>query len=191
MIAGCSSVQISKESLQSINTINIDTHVTIPDEPFVQGNIDPISGVLFGAIGAGISSAVSNSSTSQQFQKFMKINNIDIGEIVVNEFNNELLKAGRFKITNQGDATLKIIVNTYGFGISDKTYRRPLLNVTASLIRNNEVIWSKKEYITNLSDLTTAQDINELAKKPLLLKESFGQAARIVASLTLSELHAK
>ena len=71
MITGCSSVQISKESLQSINTINIDTHVTIPDEPFVQGNIDPISGVLFGPIGAGVSHAMSSNSTSKQFQKII------------------------------------------------------------------------------------------------------------------------
>jgi len=130
--------------------------------------------------------------SSEQVQKFMEINNIKINEIVLNEYKKELLKTGRFKLSSPGDATLKIVINTYGFGnsdaLSDNNKRKPLLNVKASLIQNNRIIWEKQEYVTNFSDLTTPYDMNDLAQKPDLLKKSFSQAANIVASQAFSQL---
>ncbi|HED33522.1 MAG TPA: hypothetical protein ENJ08_04780 [Gammaproteobacteria bacterium] len=189
---GCAGVQISKDTLSKIKTINIDSNISTPDDIFVQGKIDPISSILYGGIGAGMSSIMASTSASEQVQKFMEINNIKINEIVLNEYKKELLKTGRFKLSSPGDATLKIVINTYGFGnsdaLSDNNKRKPLLNVKASLIQNNRIIWEKQEYVTNFSDLTTPYDMNDLAQKPDLLKKSFSQAANIVASQAFSQL---
>jgi len=191
-ITACGGTQIKKETLSNIRTINIHPNIERPEEPYIQGKIDPISGFLLGPLGAGFSSAMSTMSAGEIFNKFMSVNNINIATIVNNEYKKTLIKSGRFKVSNKGDAVLKLKINTFGYGnsdsFSDNNLRRPLLNIEATLIQNNQVIWSKTEYVTNMSDLTTAYNINDLANKPDLLIKSYSEAASVVAKLALSEL---
>lgn len=67
--------------------------------------------------------------------------------------------------------------------------RRPLVNITASLVsRDGSVAWKKTDFVTNLSKLTEAYTYDQLAQDPLLTIKSFEQASVLVSRQIFADL---
>jgi hypothetical protein len=67
--------------------------------------------------------------------------------------------------------------------------RRPLINITASLVSSTgNVVWKKTDYITNLSKLTQVYTYEQLAENPQLIIKSFEQASVLVSRQILAGL---
>jgi len=103
-----------------------------------------------------------------------------------------ILEDNLFALTDASDTRLKLVINTYGFGQSgffSGNERRPMINITASLVSNGtNVVWKKTDYITNLSKLTTAYTYDQLAENPQLTVKSFDQVSTLLSRQILSDL---
>ena len=74
-------------------------------------------------------------------------------------------------------------------GLFGGNERRPMLNVTASLVSSNgTALWKKTDFITNLSKLTQAYTYDQLAENPQLTVKSFEQASVLLSRQLLSGL---
>jgi hypothetical protein len=186
--AGGGAVQISKQELNTIKNISIDPEIKKPDEPFVQG----AGNFAAFLIGGGIGVAAEQKVAGKIFKEYLDRNNIDISKIVYDEFKNAIIEDNIFKITENSKAKLKLVINVYGFGKSSvfaSSDRRPMLNVTASLIKGDtETIWQKKDYITNLNGSTDEYTYDQLAANPQLTEKSLKQVSAMVAHLILADL---
>ena len=186
--AGGGAVQISKQELNTLVSISIDPEIKKPDMPFIQG----AGNFKAFLIGGGIGAAVEQQEAGKIFKDYLDRNNIDISKIVYDEFKNAIIEKNIFKITENSDAKLKLVINVYGFGKSSAfsfSDRRPMLNVTASLIKGDkETIWQKKDYITNLNGSTDMYTYDQLAKNPQLTEKSLKQVSAMLAHLILADL---
>ena len=187
--AGGGAVQISKKDLNSIKSITIDPEIKQPEIPFIQGAYN------FGAFlaGGGIGVAISQNAAGKVFKEYMDRNNIDIAKIAYDEFKNIIIEDKIFPLKDESDIKLKLTINTYGFGKAGAFSggdRRPLINITAFLVKNSgDTIWRKKDYITNLSKLTDTYTFDQLAENPQLTRRSFQQATNILARQILIDLN--
>ncbi|GMQ76396.1 MAG: hypothetical protein BMS9Abin01_1673 [Gammaproteobacteria bacterium] len=187
---GCANVYISKESLSKIRSIEIDSNVSIPDEPVVHGEVD-MMGNLFQALTSGSTTGPRN--VDDAFGAYMDEYGIKVDQIVLRTFRRYLNEKNYFEIREGGDATLELAVLMYGFGMStpigNQNLRRPLLTIRATLrSKDSTVLWSNYEYVTNLSDLTHKYTIQALSVKPDLVEKSLEEASCVVAHLLMSEL---
>lgn len=190
-LASCSgggAVQISKQELDTIERISIDPEIKQPDVPFIQG----AGNFKAFLIGGGIGAAGEQQEAGKIFKEYLYRNNIDISKIVYDEFKKAIIENNIFKITENSDVKLKLVINVYGFGKSSAfsfSDRRPMLNVTATLIKgDSETIWKKKDYITNLNDSTDMYTYDQLAENPQLTEKSLKQVSAMLAHLILSDL---
>jgi len=185
--AGASSAQVDKPDLSSIKQITLDSEIPQPEIPFIQG----AGNFKAFAIGGGIGGAIEQNEAGKIFREYMRRNNIDISRIVYDSFKRTLLEDKILALADNSDTRLKLVINTYGFGhaaLFAGNDRRPLLNVTASLVNGTNVIWSKKDYLTNLSKLTDVYTFDQLAEKPELTVKSLEQISTILARQMLAEL---
>ena len=122
----------------------------------------------------------------------MRSNNIDIAKIVSESFKRVIEEDKTFALGADADTRLKLAINSYGFGVAGffgGDARKPLINITASLVaKSGDVVWKKTDYITNLSKLTEAYTYDQLAQDPQLTIKSLEQASVLVSRQILSEL---
>ncbi len=180
-------VQAERQNLRSIKRIAIDSEIPQPEIPFIQGPGNFKAFMIGGAIGT----ITDEKSAGRAFREYMRQNNIDISVIVLNSFTRVIEEDKLFELGMSADATLKLAINTYGFGPSGLfggSERKPIINVTASLVAaDGNVISKKTNFITNLSKLTNAHTYDQLAQDPQLTIKSFEQASVLVARLILLE----
>lgn len=186
--AGGGAVQISEQKLNAIQSISISPEIAQPDMPFIQGAGN------FGAFlaGGGVGAASEQKKAGTIFKEYLDRNNIDISRIVYDEFKNTIIEDNIFKVSEDSDVKLKLVINVYGFGKASAFSfkdRKPMLNVTASLIqKGTETIWEKKDYITALNDSTDVYTFDQLAEDPKLTEKSLKQVSNVLAGLMLSDL---
>jgi hypothetical protein len=186
--AGGGAVQISNQDLNTIGSVSIDPEIAQPEIPFIQGAGN------FGAFlaGGGIGASIEQQSAGKIFKEYLDRNNIDISKIVYDEFKKVIIEDNILPIKEDSDVKLKLTINGYGFGKSSAfslSDRRPMLNVTASLInKDSETVWSMKDYITNLNSSTDTYTYDQLAENPQLTEKSLKQVSTILARLMLSNL---
>lgn len=170
----------------SIKRIAIDPDVSQPEIPLIQS---PSSLGAFGLVG-GIGAAIDQQDAGKVFREYMRNNDIDISRIVFDSFKRVIEEDKTFEV--DADAKLKLAINTYGFGVAGLfggNDRRPLINVTVSLVSGNgNVVWKKTEFITNMSKLTEAYTYDQFAKDPGLVTKSFEQASTVVARQMLASV---
>lgn len=122
----------------------------------------------------------------------MRKNNIDISKIVFESFKRTLEEDKSFALGGDAETKFKLAINNYGFGVAGLfggNERRPLLNVTASLVSSGgTVIWKKTEYLTNLSKLTDVYTYDQLAQDPKLTVKSFEQISALLSRQILAGL---
>jgi hypothetical protein len=159
LLFGCSGdagAQGVRLDLNSIKRVAIDSEIPQPEIPLIQspGNFKAFM------IGGGIGAAVNEQSAGRAFREYMRKNDIDISKIVFESFRRVIEQDKAFVLGTDPDAKLKLTINTYGFGVAGLfggNERRPLINITGSLVPNaGNVVWKKTDYITNLSKLTQA-----------------------------------
>ena len=173
--------------LGSIKRIAIDPEVAQPDIPLIQspGNFKAFM------IGGGVGAAVDQTSAGKAFREYMRKNNIDVSKIVSDSFKRAIEEDKTFALAPDAEAKLKLAINSYGFGAAGffgGNERKPLLNVTASIVSNGNVVWKKTEYITNLSKLTDAYTYDQLGEKPELTVKSLEQVSMLVSRQILAGL---
>jgi len=191
-IVGCtpSNIQIKNESMMAIKSVTLDTNIIVPEEPFVQGGNQVIAGLFLGGLG----SAIEAKTASAAFQKYLEKNNIQIGDMVLESFKNKMNQNKVFLLKPNSETILKLKINSYGFGTSSiliwkNQLRKPMLNITATLVGNDsQILWQKTDFITNLSKETKEYTYGELAKDPDLVKSSFMQVSDLVTDLILTDL---
>ncbi|RJQ70304.1 MAG: hypothetical protein C4519_20775 [Desulfobacteraceae bacterium] len=141
----------------------------------------------FGGIGA----VAGANKDSMLFQEYLEKNGIKISEIALNSFKTALAQKGMFNISEDSPTKLKITVNTYGFGAAgafDKENVKPLINITAALSKHDDnILWKKTDYVTNLSSKLTKYPFEQLAKDPSLVKISLAEASDIVIESILND----
>src|SRR5689334_13468291 len=113
--------------------IAIDPQVPQPEIPLIQspGNFKAFM------IGGGVGAALDQQSAGKAFREYMRKNDIDVSKIVLASFRRAIEEDKSFAVGADADATLKLVINTYGFGVAGffgGNDRRPMLNVTASLV---------------------------------------------------------
>jgi len=172
----------------SIRQVVIDSEIPQPEIPLIQspGNFKAF------LIGGGIGAAIDQTSAGKAFREYMRKNNIDISKIVLESFKRVIEEDKSFALGADADTKLKLAINSYGFGAAGfmgGSERRPLINITASLVSSaGNVVWKKTDYITNLSKLTQAYTYEQLAENPQLTIKSFEQASVLVSRQILAGL---
>ncbi len=184
-------VQIAKEDRARITSVAIDKNVTLPEDPYIQGGNARIAFLLGGSIGGGLSTI----SASKAFKKYMEKNNIDLTKIVLASFEENIKKDNILTLREDAPFKLKLKVNTFGYGesrflglVTPKVYRKPLMNITASLVNaENKVVWEKTEYLTPQSDKTTEYTFEDLAENPEKTTASLAEISRALAALIMDD----
>ena len=179
-------IAAAQTDLASVKRIAIDPQIAEPEIPLIQspGNFKAFM------LGGGIGVAIDQQTAGKAFREYMRRNNIDLSKIVHESFKT-VLEERRILAKGAPDATLKLAVNNYGFGAAGffgGDDRRPLMNITASLVSGGHVVWTKTDYITNLSRLTDVHTYDQLAASPELTVKSLGQVSLLVAREILSDL---
>jgi len=187
LVCACdAAAQGAQPGLSSIKRLAIDSEIPQPQIPLMQspGNFKAF------VIGGGVGAAVDQTVAGKAFREYMRKNNIDISKIVVESFRRVVEEDKTFALAADADARLKVAINSYGFGAAGffgGNERKPLLNVTASLVsRDGNVVWKKTEFLTNLSKLTDAYTYDQLGEKPELTVKSFEQVSVLVARQILA-----
>jgi len=176
------------QGVGSVKKIAIDPEIPDPGIPLIQspGNFKAYM------IGGGVGAAVDQQTAGKAFREYMRKNNIDISRIVVESFKRVIEEDKTFALGADADTKLKLAVNSYGFGVAGLfggNERRPMLNVTASLVSSSgNVLWKKTDFITNLSKLTQAYTYDQLAENPQLTAKSFEQVSVLLSRQLLSGL---
>lgn len=187
LITACASnVQITKENKAKITSVAIDKKVTLPEEPYIQGANSRIA-FLFGG---GIGVAAESMSAGEAFKKYMEKNNIDLAKIVVASFEEIIQKDNIFALSEDATFRLKLKVNVFGYGesrflglITPKVYRKPLMNITATMTDvDGKIIWEKTDYLTPQSDKTTEYTFEDLAGKPEKTTKSLTEISKALAA---------
>ena len=184
-IAGAQGAQ---PDLGSIKRVVIDAEIAQPEIPLIQspGNFKAF------LIGGGIGAALDQTSAGKAFREYMRKNNIDISKIVLESFKRVIEEDKTLALGADADTKLKLAINSYGFGAAGfmgGNERKPLINITASLVSSTgKVVWKKTDYITNLSKLTQAYTYDQLAENPQLTIKSFEQASVLVSRQILAGL---
>ena len=186
--AGNAGAQGAQPDLGSIKRITIDPEIAQPEIPLIQspGNFKAFM------IGGGVGAAIDQTSAGKAFREYMRKNNIDISKIVFASFQRVIEEDKTFALAADADTKLKLAINNYGFGAAGfmgGSERKPLLNVTASLVSNaGKVVWKKTDYLTNLSKLTDAYTYDQLGQNPQLTTKSFEQVSMLLARQILAGL---
>ncbi len=176
---------LTKQTRESTQSVSVVHSVKLPDDIYYQGRGQSI-GMAFGLIGAAIAAAAAEGPKGQ-LKASMREARIDLGEIVREQFVAELTDAGIFPsiVPEEADAQVKLEVSIFGFaqphGFSGQL--KPLLGVQGTLVRaDGSVLWQRYEYVTNLSDKTPSQTLEEYLEKPELIRDAFTIASKLVVA---------
>ena len=190
---GCS-ISFTKQARESIQSVTIDKNVTMPDRLTYTGRTKGVLPLMGGIVGA-VASGVEYVSAEDALVGAMRQGQIDVGQIVREQFTKELSSAGIFSsvVPEGGDAQVKLDVRLLGFGATwaFSTELRPALGVTASLVRKDgSVVWQHYEYITSLNGETAKHYLEEYVANPKLIDEGFTSVAKLVAAALVTHMRA-
>jgi hypothetical protein len=186
LLLSCAGAGNAQQDLSAIKRITIDSEVTQPEIPLIQSP----GGFKAFMIAGGVGAAVDQQEAGKAFREYMRKNNIDVSKIVLESFRRAIQEDKIFVLADNSDAKLKLVINSYGFGASGffgGPERKPLMNITASLVSGGNVIWKKTEFLTNLSSLTQAYTYDQLGQNPELTVKSLQQIADLVSRQILAE----
>ena len=189
MLAACSSsIRMSDEDRQTVQTININKKIILPDEMFYA---PPTGAIIFGVIGAAIS-IEANRGPGQILASFARDNGVKIEEIVGKAFIRKMQDLPGIRLhQKQYDAQLNIKIEAYGlsskFGSMSEV--KPVLKVGAQLVtKHNKVLWQNNDYVTEFSDLTPSLTVESLTTNPDGLKKAWEAVADVVVTNILNTM---
>jgi hypothetical protein len=132
--------------------------------------------------------------TYQAIISSMSINQIDLGEIVKSQFENQLNTLNKFKVVDvdaQADAEIQLTVVNWGFGLTQgfSSVMYPTMKVEAEMKQGKVVVWRHGNYITPFNgDNTYAFTPLEYRTDPEKLKAALNGVATIISKKLVENL---
>ncbi|WP_429103339.1 hypothetical protein [Aeromonas veronii] len=174
----------------TIRTVYIDHNVVLPQIPRVQTRADTWA-EGFGGITAVISST--DKSKEQATIDYLKKNNIQIGEMLVDAFTTEFEARSQFSSVKSpigADAVIRFVVLTYGvehtFNPLSNEYRT-ILNAKATMVGpGDKIIWVKN--ISAESDEQSLATLKELYGNPEIMHKHMSIVAKMCAKMMVDHL---
>lgn len=132
--------------------------------------------------------------TYQAIISNMSINQIDLGEIVRFQIENQLATSNRFKIVSidaQADAEIQLTVVNWGFGLTQgfNSVMYPTMKIAAEMKRGDVVVWRYGNYIAPFNgDNTYAFTPFEYRTDPNKLKAALNGVTEILSRKLIENL---
>jgi hypothetical protein len=185
-LIGCAtSDSLKRDEFERINSVTLSKEVKLPEEMFYMGDEKMAERVVFGVFGY-MASQDDMKKSSDFIIETMERSEIDVGKIVFDKFREKLNETNIFNVVNidcDDCPKINLSVRIYGFsqihGFSSQL--RPMLGVEGVLTDTDEsILWKKYSYITNVSNKTPANTLEEYLKEPESIKVAFSIASEIV-----------
>lgn len=206
-LLSCTTENLSYNSETKLKNITFDKTVLVPEKARYYGSTQTI-GSFFGPIGGLF--ALAAMSEDQLIVDYMKNNEIDIGNIVIQEFEHQIIKHPRFLekkfVSSEDGYDAKFIVEVQFFGLIPtngfSTLYRPVLGVRAKLVSaNGEKLWEAFEKFAG-SDILIEQfgdapatnsgvpslTFEEYFSDPKNMKEAYQKVSEFVVALLMSNI---
>jgi hypothetical protein len=176
IIISCLSCSVPLKSLDkaSFQTISISNNVQMPEEMYYN---EP--------------TAVHEKENADKIKYLMKLFDIDVSQIVREQFTKELESSGVFNsiVPEGGDGEIILRVNQYGFGYGFEPGQKPMMAIDGSLqASDGSVFWRNYAYVTNLNTITPAYSIEKLTNNPESLREAFEITTAILVQELVSHM---
>jgi len=196
---GCATTQsLSDADRKAIDTVSVAKSVVMPPSPVVMGRASQTAGFWGGPIATAVMVNRENSDVVQ-FKRHVEANRIDIGEIIRQEFINQVKSTGAFPgvVSEGGKATFELTVEQYGLGQGfslspTNAPLRPTLRMIAKLSTpDGKVVWQNSHTLTALSGEIPAYVVDEYYTVPGRIEDAFKKAGELVARELLKDLGQK
>lgn len=174
--SGCGVPRLSKKARAGIDTVSVNTEVSMPDKMGYIGH--RFDGASFGLLGALITSGVDDDE-EERLNALMREHNIDVGKIVTGQFRDQLEAKRIFPsvVASGGDAEFSFEIHFYQISLRYGA----ALKVTVYLKKaTGGTIWKATAWpgLAKRDTYLYEQYISD----PALLQKAFEQAARIVVT---------
>lgn len=196
LLSACASTTklVSEHELATRN-VSFDRNVKIPEKAYYHGPAQTAAGVLFGPLGVLVAHATM--TNDKLIMDYMKNHGIDIGNIVLEEFEKQVKVHPKFankqfsSDPNYSDARFIVEVRIYGLtqkhGYSSEY--RPVLGVAARLVSaKDEKLWEHYDYITAMNDSVPGRPFDEYFQDPKIMSEAYKAVSERVVALLMENL---
>lgn len=192
VFSGCAtSVTLKKSDRELIRSISINKDVKIPDDMVYQGPTQTW-GISMGVIGVAKGAAAAMTD-KDLINEVMGNNQIDLRQIVREQFAEEMIAAGVFPliVSEGGDAVVILEIRIWGLAqahaFTDQL--KPMLNVKGTLVQaNGTVLWERVDYVTAFHDQTPRYTLEEYLQNPQYIREAFTACAKIVSQGLVNDI---
>lgn len=218
-LAGCSNQKFKPEYRSQIHTVKVLTVAWAPKEMTYMGREQAWGAALGAGVGAGVGMAAGASnlakaalggagfaaglkagdlasmSTVDAILYNMETADINLGELVKKNFEEQLAATGRYKIVGENeaaDAHIQLTVLNWGFaltqGFSSVVY--PTIAVSGVMKRGEELIWRRNEAITAFNGANTyGYTPLRYRTEPELLRTALTGISKIVDGYLVTDLN--
>ncbi len=192
LFVGCgANISLTKKERALIQSVSINQNIPKPNDIYYYGAEEIMLGRAIGVLGQ-ISAMETVREPKRRFKYVMERNQIDIEQIVREQFGDELTKSNLFNsiVDEKGDAEFRLSIEGYGFsapshGFSDKL--RPNLALTGSLVKlNGTILWKRR--IIRIKGKTSSYTLEEYLKNPELIREALTASSRIAVRDLINDM---
>ena len=188
LVSGCASKGQLRES---IKTVSINKEVKVANNLLYSGALQRRMTLIPGA-GVGVANATAR-DPGAQLKAAMVEAQIDIGEILREQFQTELVKTSVFPsfATEGGDAEVRLEVSSLGFFTPHEytTKLRFCVSVIGRLVRRDgTVLWRRKEHSTEKEGQVPTHYFNEYIQNPQLIREACTAAMKVVITKLVKDM---
>lgn len=182
LLSGCvSTTSLSMQDRQSIHTVMVDKNISVPKDIYIYGPNEALPLAAGGLIG-GLMSAPAAKNDQRDMQQLVSDNHINIGQIVRNQFINQINSSTGMKVNNRGyvDANLVIAIKLYGVTVTNpfSSVVVPLLSFDAKLIRNNQMVWEGHNLAKSLDKSLPRYTMQQIQDNPQYLYQMWNFVAQ-------------
>ena len=188
LIAGCAGgVALSDQTRSSLRRVSIDPNVAKPTTISYRGQRQALETTVMGPAIGTLAAGFSGRRPAAELVAVMEHANIDLGRLVVEQFEAELKASGSFHEVASEDAEAQFVlaIRLFGFGQAMMSFGglRPILAVAGTLVaRDGSVLWEHSVIVTNIDSRTPSRTHEQYVANPVLIREAFTAAARYAAA---------
>jgi hypothetical protein len=218
-LAGCSNQKFKPECRSQIHTVKVLPVAWAPNEMTYMGREQAWGAALGAGVGAGVGMAAGASnlakaalggagfaaglkagdlasmSTVDAILYNMETADINLGELVKKNFEEQLTATGRYKVVGENepaDAQIQLTVLNWGFaltqGFSSVVY--PTIAVSGVMKRGEELIWQRNEPITAFNGANTyGYTPLRYRTEPELLRTALTGISKVVGGYLVKDLN--
>jgi len=187
--------KLTKENINIINTISISEHVVVPDQTMNDNPGLRIGAAFGGALGSVIADSLP--TNNKDTTAYMKDNNVNVGDIVLNEFKYQIKQKSSIssKITDDkngvSDATFVLEIQRYGLGAEHdfSSKYRPMIRMSAKLVKKSgEVIWEENDFVHHMEESILALPLAQYFTDPKIMVTKYKEVAKLAVSNILENI---